>query len=366
MRCWPAAAVVLALSAGTVFAHEQREGAVQWVVGFLNEPAYEGQINGVYLKLTRQTSGEQEDGHDGAGMSMDMGDDGPGHHGSVEAESPMSVKLTAEEDPAGGVNVNIMTQGFTFAPESVNLDHVPGEGHAHIYADGVKLGRVYSSWTHVSGLAPGSRTIRVTLNANTHEEYIWNGQTVEAEVVLQVGQGADHHGDNMMEDDAASSAEHSQTNTVPVEGAEQTLQVEVTHIPTGDSKVMNLRPLFNAPGEYVADLIPTAPGAYQFRFVGTIEGEKVEEVFLSEGAGGDFDDVRSSVELQFPVQLPEIREIEGAVRGAQNTAVQAQDTALAAEDSASSVGILAIVGIVLGAVGTAAGVGGVALAMKRR
>ena len=118
---------------------------------------------------------------------------------------------------------------------------------------------------------------------------------------------------------------------------------------------MNLRPLYNAPGEYAADLIPTAPGAYQFRFFGDIDGGQVEETFVSEGAGGDFDDVRSSVDLQFPVRLPEIREIEGAVRGAQNTAQQAQDTAIDAEDSASSAGVLAIVGIVLGAGGIAIG-----------
>ena len=255
VRCMllAAAAAVLTLAAGVVFAHEQREGEVQWVVGFLHEPAYEGQINGVYLKLTEQASdasGEQEEGHDdGGGMSMDKGDE----HDSGEATSDDSPK-----------------------------------------------------------------------------------------------------------------ASHEQPDTVPVEGAYETLQVEVTHIQTGASKILNLRPLYNAPGEYVADLIPTAPGAYEFHFFGSIEGEEVEEAFLSKGAGGHFDDIRSSVDLQFPVKLPEVREIEGAVRGAQNTAAQAQDTAISADDSASSAGVLAIVGIVLGAIGIAVGVGGVALALKRR
>lgn len=211
-----AAAATLALTAGVVLGHEERDVEDQWVVGFLHEPAYEGQINGVYLQLVKQSS------------------------------------------------------------------------------------------------------------------------------------------------------EHDQAAADPVEDAHETLQVEVTHIPTNSSKVLNLRPIFDAPGEYVADLIPTAPGAYQFRFFGTVEGEKVEEAFLSEGAGGDFDDVRSSVDLQFPVKLPELREIEGAVRGAQNTAAQAQDVAISADESASSAGVLAIVGIVLGAVGTAAGVGGVAVALRRR
>ncbi len=180
--------------------------------------------------------------------------------------------------------------------------------------------------------------------------------------------GDDDHGRDSDEthDGDASTAGHDQGGMVSVEGVHETLKVEVTHVPTGASKVMSLRPVFNTPGQYAADLVPTAPGVYEFRFFGAIEGAEVDETFVSEGAGGDFDDVRSSADLQFPVTLPEIREIEGAVRGAQNAAEQAQDTAIDADESASSAGVLAIVGIVLGAVGIAAGVGGAALAMRSR
>ena len=62
--------------------------------------------------------------------------------------------------------------------------------------------------------------------------------------------------------------------TCAVEGLQDTLQVEVTHMPSSVSKVMNLRTVFNDPGHYAADLIPTSPGHYRFRFFGTIEGER--------------------------------------------------------------------------------------------
>ena len=182
---------------------------------------------------------------------------------------------------------------------------------------------------------------------------------------MSMDEGDEHDSDEATSEDSPE-ASHNQPEAAPVEDAYETLQVEVTHVPTGASKVLNVRPLFNAPGEYVGDLVPTAPGVYEFRFFGTIGGKTVEETFVSKGAGGDFDDVRSSVDLQFPVKLPELREIEGAVRGAQNTAVQAQDAAISADDSASSAAVLAIVGIVLGAVGITVGVGGVAVALKRR
>ncbi len=67
-------AAATALAAGAVFAHEQREGEYQWVVGFLAEPAYEGQVNGVYLKLLKQASeapGEHGNEHEGSGETHD-------------------------------------------------------------------------------------------------------------------------------------------------------------------------------------------------------------------------------------------------------------------------------------------------------
>jgi hypothetical protein len=150
----------------------------------------------------------------------------------------------------------------------------------------------------------------------------------------------------------------------PVEGLEEPLQVEITHVPTGASKTMELRSIFNDPGHYTADLIPTAPGQYRFRFFGAIEGMEVDETFQS---GPDtFGDVESSGELQFPEALPAVREIEGAVRGAQATAQEAQDAAVRADDRAGSASVLAIVGIALGAVGIVSGIGGAFLSMRRR
>lgn len=152
----------------------------------------------------------------------------------------------------------------------------------------------------------------------------------------------------------------------PVEGLEDALQVEVTHVPSDTSKTMNLRTVFGEPGHYTADLIPTAPGHYRFRFFGAIEGMEVDETFDSKSGGGGFDDVQPAAELQFPESLPETREIEAAVRGAQSTAQEAQDMALQAEDGASSARVLAIVGIALGAVGIVAGVGSTAVMLRRR
>jgi hypothetical protein len=90
----------------------------------------------------------------------------------------------------------------------------------------------------------------------------------------------------------------------------------------------------------------------------------VQETFDSKSGGGQFDDVESSVDLQFPVRLPEIREIANALRGAQQNAQQAQDTALAAQAGLATARTFALIGIVPGALGCATGIGAVVASRK--
>lgn len=145
--------------------------------------------------------------------------------------------------------------------------------------------------------------------------------------------------------------------TNPVDGLEKTLKVAITHVPSKTSKEFTLRAIFRDPGHYTNDLILTAPGQYQFRFFGDVEGTLVNETF--ESGPGRFNDMQSSADLQFPEMLPEVREVAGAVRGVQNTAQQAQD-------KASSASTLVVVAIALGAIGIAFAAGSTVVALRRR
>lgn len=119
-------------------------------------------------------------------------DDGGAHaHGgseAVQAPPGMGVSVYVEPDShsTGGLNVRIDTTGFAFAPLSVNGEHVSGEGHAHIYVDGVKVARVYGQWFFLGGLAAGEHEVRVTLTSNAHQPYVADGEPVEATVVVTV------------------------------------------------------------------------------------------------------------------------------------------------------------------------------------
>src|SRR5687767_14702114 len=102
------------------------------------------------------------------------------------------------------------------------------------------------------------------------------------------------------------------TITVPsendraVEGAENTLKLSVA-AGGGQPKEFALRTVFRQPGRYVADFIPTRPGAYIFTFTGTIEGQQINERF--ESGPGRFDEVKAVDALQFPEPVPPVNEV---------------------------------------------------------
>ncbi|MEX2373922.1 MAG: hypothetical protein WD800_08995, partial [Dehalococcoidia bacterium] len=93
----------------------------------------------------------------------------------------------------------------------------------------------------------------------------------------------------------------------PVEGAEQSLQVEVVHADSGASRTTPLRAQFGAPGSYTADLLPTASGVYAFRFFGTVGDLDVDETFTS---GEGFNSVEPITDIQFPDEVASGREVQ--------------------------------------------------------
>ena len=159
----------------------------------------------------------------GSASSMTMNGSSDHHHKTIEAPADLYVGVEAAHDPASGVNLMISTSGFTFAPYNASLDHVPGEGHAHVYVDGVKINRVYGPHYHLPDLSPGERSIRITLNANSHEQYALNGQLVEATTIIlipgEVMAEAGHHSAGSM---SGESGHHSGDTT-----AGESIEVEL-------------------------------------------------------------------------------------------------------------------------------------------
>jgi hypothetical protein len=133
----------------------------------------------------------------------------------------------------------------------------------------------------------------------------------------------------------------------PVEGLEETLEAEIAY--GGETKPLELRPVFNTPGAYTADVIPTAIGAYTFRIFGSLDGTEIDESFTS--GPETFAEVTGTDAIAFP-----------AAGG--DTAPSS--AALDAEEAADSARTLAIVGIGVGFLGLAAGAAGLLAARNAR
>jgi hypothetical protein len=101
-------------------------------------------------------------------------------------DSAPSLDIRLLPDPVAGWNLNILTTQFHFAPENAGREHVPGQGHAHVYVNGIKIARVYGNWFHLDALPPGRAEIEVTLTANDHRALVVNDTPLSRTVILNV------------------------------------------------------------------------------------------------------------------------------------------------------------------------------------
>lgn len=84
----------------------------------------------------------------------------------------------------GSYNIQVMTRNFVFTPELVDQAPIAGEGHAHLYIDGVKIARLYGEWHHMPSLPDAAEVVSVALYANDHSAFAVDGLPVSASVMV--------------------------------------------------------------------------------------------------------------------------------------------------------------------------------------
>ncbi|MCY3634645.1 MAG: hypothetical protein OXH23_03435 [bacterium] len=195
-----------------------------------------------YPPTTESTVDHSED------TAMEGADDGHDHahdhdhdHATlmeVDYEPVPTIELRTHLDPASGVNLEIITTGFTLAPERASTDPIDGEGHFHIYVDGVKLRRLYAHWAHVDLKEPGDYEIRVELSANNHATLAVNGVKLDATAVVTIPGAAEDPEPVEMDDSAGITIEVEVAGSKPVDGVQRhriDAGDDVTIIVTGDT-----------------------------------------------------------------------------------------------------------------------------------
>lgn len=104
----------------------------------------------------------------------------------IDAATAPTVDIMVTKDPMTGYNLHVMVDRFTFAPKAASLGHVAGQGHAHVYANGVKLARLYGEWMHLENLPKGDVEITVSLNSNDHHPFMVGDAPVAASQTITV------------------------------------------------------------------------------------------------------------------------------------------------------------------------------------
>lgn len=145
----------------------------------------------------------------------------------------------------------------------------------------------------------------------------------------------------------------------PIADVGDALKVEVTF---GDQKAgpLALEPAFGSPGEYRAPMVPTRPGAYTFRFIGTVKGQQLDQSFTSSDT--TFNSPQEPAEIQFPAKDPSTAQLASRL---ERVDARAGDVAAArseAQDAKDSAGLA----ILLGAAGMVTGLAGLATALFAR
>lgn len=103
---------------------------------------------------------------------------------SAGSDAP-SVMIEVQKDPMAGWNLHVNPHNFRFSPENASTGNIDGEGHAHVYINGSKLGRLYSNWLHLSDLPAGKVEVKVSLNANDHSALMVDGVEVAHSVTIE-------------------------------------------------------------------------------------------------------------------------------------------------------------------------------------
>jgi len=121
------------------------------------------------------------------GLMSHSGMVAPHAHDRRDVDEPYpTLEVFITPDTKMGWNIELVTTNFRFAPERVNTDFVPGEGHAHIYVNGVRLTRLYGPWYYLKELPAGENLITVSLSGNDHSELYAAGEKVEVSQLIQV------------------------------------------------------------------------------------------------------------------------------------------------------------------------------------
>ena len=107
--------------------------------------------------------------------------------GGQQAPADTALSMMVEQSGDNSWRVQLALSNFNLVKVDDGAAHVPGEGHGHLYVNGLKMGRLYDPVARIGALPPGRHLVRVTLNTHTHQAYLQGDQilTVTQEIIVE-------------------------------------------------------------------------------------------------------------------------------------------------------------------------------------
>jgi hypothetical protein len=108
------------------------------------------------------------------------------HIETVEIDHDVPVVSIDVTESDEGWSVQIAITSFSIVAEDAEIDNPKRQGHAHVYVDGVKLGRAYAAHYLIGHLSVGDHVVRVELSTHEHQVLTAGGEPIDVTTTIQV------------------------------------------------------------------------------------------------------------------------------------------------------------------------------------
>jgi len=94
------------------------------------------------------------------------------------------------KDEFSGYNLHLALNNYQLQPPELSKGNqnklINLEGHAHLYINGVKIGRLYGRYYHLaeSAFSPGVNNIKITLNDHQHATWMFDNKAIMSSLMI--------------------------------------------------------------------------------------------------------------------------------------------------------------------------------------
>ena len=132
------------------------------------------------MAMSHNDSHDSHDSHDhDHGNNLDVS----------QLVDPPTVSISGRAIETGEVNLNFSVENLELIPINPPSEHESGQGHLHLYVDGVSVAMLHEASYVVTDLTKGLHDFRVAVSTNDHREYYVDGKAISDSISIEIEEG---------------------------------------------------------------------------------------------------------------------------------------------------------------------------------